>query len=152
MGDIILFLTLLLLTYTTGTILEKNHYKKIKERELRLVKHPIISYGSKNFTPEKPVRKVELVTGEVVISGDYFKFIVAVLKNFFGGRLKTFESILDRGRREAILRMREKAINADIIVNTKVESVMLNDISRNNTIPQCAIIAYGTAITYAKSK
>ena len=103
----------------------------------------------KKWTSKKKVKSAELVTGEVVISGDYFKNFVAALKNFFGGRLTTFESVLDRGRREAILRMREKAKGANLIVNTRIESVMLNDIySGQGGVPQCAIIAYGTAITY----
>ena len=93
-----------------------------------------------------------MVTGEVVISGDYFKNFVAGLKNFFGGRLTSLESIMDRGRREALLRMREKAGNASIIVNARIETVLLNNIYIPNSVPQCAIIAYGTAITYDNKK
>ena len=147
--DIILPLVMLLLTYITGSIIEKRHFKKIKQREIALIRKPIVSYGVKKWTSKKKVKSAELVTGEVVISGDYFKNFVAALKNFFGGRLTTFESVLDRGRREAILRMREKAKGANLIVNTRIESVMLNDIySGQGGVPQCAIIAYGTAITY----
>ena len=116
------------------------------------IKKPIINYGAKRFKTNKPVKKVELVTGEVVISGDYFKNFVAGLKNLFGGRLTSFESVLDRGRREAILRMREKAGNASIIVNARIETILLNNIYTPNSVPQCAIIAYGTAITYDNKK
>jgi len=147
--DIILPLLMLLLTYITGSIIEKRHFKKIKQREIALIRKPIVSYGVKKWTSKKKVKSAELVTGEVVISGDYFKNFVAALKNFFGGRLTTFESVLDRGRREAILRMREKAKGANLIVNTRIESVMLNDLySGQGGVPQCAIIPYGTAITY----
>ena len=140
---------MLLLAYITGSIIEKRHFKKIKQREIALIRKPIVSYGVKKWTSKKKVKSAELVTGEVVISGDYFKNFVAALKNFFGGRLTTFESVLDRGRREAILRMREKAKGANLIVNTRIESVMLNDLySGQGGVPQCAIIAYGTAITY----
>ncbi len=66
-----------------------------------------------------------------------------------GGRLTPYESIMDRARREAILRMREKVQNADIIVNVRIESCMLNE-NISGCLPQCAIIAYGTAITYDK--
>ena len=97
---------------------------------------------------KQKIKKIELVTGECVISGDYFKNFVASLKNLFGGRLTTFESVIDRGRREAILRMREKARGANFIVNARIESVMINDTYGQETVPQCAIIAYGTAITY----
>ena len=147
--DLILIITLLVITFCTGSYLEKRHFKKIKQREIALIRKPIVSYGIKKWNSSRKVKSVELVTGEVVISGDYFKNFVAGIKNFFGGRLTTFESILDRGRREAILRMREKARGANLIVNTRIESVMLNDIyAGQDSIPQCAIIAYGTAITY----
>lgn len=139
---------LLFVTYLTGSIIEKNYFNKIKKREKALVRKPIVSYGIKKWDNSRKVRNVELVTGEVVIAGDYFKNFVASIKNFFGGRLTSFESILDRGRREAILRMREKAINANCIVNARIEMVILNENSGKDAVPQCAIIAYGTAITY----
>ena len=151
MGDILLILILLGFTYMTGTIIEKKHFEKIKKREIALIKKPIINFGAKTWDTKRKVKRIELVTGECVISGDYFKNFVASLKNFFGGRLTTFESILDRGRREAILRMREKAHRqgANFIINARIESIMLNDrYSNQDTVPQCAIIAYGTAVTY----
>lgn len=149
MSDIIILLLTLIITYTTGSIIEKKHFKKIKQREIALIRKPIVSYGIKKWTSSKKVKSAELVTGEVVISGDYFKAFAASLKNMFGGRLTTYESVLDRGRREAILRMREKARGASLIVNARIESVMLNDLYTNQgSVPQCAIIAYGTAITY----
>lgn len=150
MNDILTILIVLGFTYITGRIIEKNHYKKIKQREIALFKQPNINFSAKNWKIDKKVKKVELVTGEVVISGDYFKNFVASLKNIFGGRLTTFESVLDRGRREAILRMREKAKYANFIINTRIESVMLNNVYSKESVPQCAIIAYGTAITYEK--
>ena len=150
MEDILFIIVLLAFTYATGCIIEKNHYKKIKQREIALFRQPNITFSAKDWKIDKRVRKVELVTGEVVISGDYFKNFVANLKNIFGGRLTTFESVLDRGRREEILRMSEKARYANYIINTRIESVMLNDTYSKDSVPQCAIIAYGTAITYEK--
>ena len=148
MGEILILLIIVGVTYVTGTIIEKRHYKDIIKREIALIKKPIINAGAKTWNSKKKIKKIELVTGEVVISGDYFKNFAATLKSFFGGRLTSFESILDRGRREAIIRMRENAKDANFIINAKIESVMINDYYTNNSVPQCAIIAYGTAITY----
>jgi len=146
--EFILIILLIILTYFTGSVIEKRHFRNIIKREKALIRKPVISYKKKTLPKNKRIKKVELVTGETVISGDYFKNFAAGLKNFFGGRLTSFESVIDRGRREAILRMREKAKNASIIINTKVETVMLNDIYMSQSVPQCAIIAYGTAVTY----
>lgn len=151
MTDLLYIFIVLTITYITGSIIEKNHYRKIQQREIALFRQPCISFGSKGWSINKKIKKVELVTGECVISGDYFKSFIAGLKSIFGGRLTSLESVIDRGRREAIIRMREKARFASCIVNTRIESVILNDIyDSKNAVPQCAIIAYGTAITYEK--
>lgn len=151
MGDLIFLLVTLGITFAIGSIIEKKHFENIKKREIALFRLPTISFGAKSWKPNKKVKKVELVTGEAVISGDYFKNFVASLKNIFGGRLTTLESVLDRGRREAVLRMREKARGANFIINARIESVMLNETyNSKESVPQCAIIAYGTAITYEK--
>lgn len=151
MLDIIVILITLAITYGIGSCIEKRHFKKIQQREIALIKKPIISYGAKKWTTKRPIKKMEMVTGEVVISGDYFKNFVAGIKNLFGGRLTPFESIMDRARREALLRMREKAKNAHIIVNARIEAIMLDNdcVKKGNAIPKCAVIAYGTAVTYA---
>ena len=148
MENLIITLILLIITYTTGNIIEKKHYKKIKRREIALLRNPIVSFGAKKWTTKRPIKSIEFVSGEAVISGDYFKNFIAGIKNFFGGKLTPFESVMDRARREALLRMREKAINANIIVNARVEAIMLNHSTRKNSVPKCAIIAYGTAVTY----
>ena len=148
--QILTVLFLLTLTYCTGRIIEKKHFKEIQQREIALIKKPIITFGAKKWSTKRPIRDIRLVTGEVVIAGDYFKTFVADLKNIFGGRLTTFESIMDRARREALLRMREKARGANIIVNTRIETVMLNNVEVKAEPVKCAIIAYGTAVTYEK--
>ena len=150
MSNIIILLIILAVTYCTGRMIEKKHFKEIQQREIALIKKPIISFGAKKWSTKRPIKDMRLVSGEVVIAGDYFKTFVADIKNFFGGRLTTFESIMDRARREALLRMREKARGANIIVNTRIETVMLNNIAVKADTVKCAVIAYGTAVTYDK--
>ena len=144
---IITFLTLLV-AFTTGTLIEKAHYKKLKKKEIELIRLPAVSFGTKHYKINKPVREVKLVCGEAVIAGDYFKNYVADLKNFFGGRLTSLESIMDRARREAIVRMKEQAKGSDIIINVRLESSMMNHVDMKNSVTKCAVYAYGTAITY----
>lgn len=149
MLDLIIIITFLAITYLTGRYIEKNHYKKIKQREIALIRKPIISFGAKRWTTERKIKDIKMVTGEAVIAGDYFKAFTAGIKQKFGGNLSTYESVIDRARREALIRMREKATKADIIVNVRLESILLNqNYIQYNIPPQCAIIAYGTAVTY----
>lgn len=149
--DLLILIIALVLTFTTGSIIEKNHFKKIKAREKALLRQPLVSFDKKSYSHKKTVKKVEMVTGEVVISGDYFKSFISAFRNIIGGRMVSYEALMERARREALLRMREKARGANIIVNTKIESTMINNPNDpQNTLPQVAVIAYGTAITYGQ--
>ncbi len=146
--DLLLFFLLLVLTFCSGSIIEKNHFKKIIKREKALLRSPMVNFGVKKWSSKRKVIDTKLVYGEAVISADYFKCFVAGLKNLFGGRMTSFESVMDRARREAILRMRESAIGSHLILNVKVESIMINDPKNPQSVPQCAVMAYGTAVTY----
>jgi uncharacterized protein YbjQ (UPF0145 family) len=89
-----------------------------------------------------------MVYGHVVISIDYFKRFLAGLRNIFGGEVSSYETILDRARREAILRMKEAAKEADIIINLRIETSTIAKSSKNQ-VGCSEVLAYGTAITFA---
>ncbi len=146
--DLILIITALVVCYITGSAIEKIHYKKIKEREVSLYKAPCLTYG-KSFSRNPKVKDAFLVTGSVVIGCDYFKSFLASLKNLFGGNVSAYESVLDRGRREALLRMRELARTkqANAVINVKIETVMLDPLGTSQN-PKVSVTAYGTAIKY----
>lgn len=150
MGDLIALLIsaiLLIIAYFTGSIIEKKHFENIRAREIKLMKLPHTSIGKRLISNKKPVKKVKLVTGCAVIASDHFKEFVSGFKTFFGGRMTSYESIIDRARREAILRMRESAVDSSIIINMKLETTILSD-SLQKQPAQVAVMAYGTAITY----
>ena len=107
-------------------------------------------FSKKTVNPAR-VASAQLVSGSVVVACDNFKAFVAGLKNFFGGNVSAYETVLDRGRREALLRMREYAValKADVVINTKIETVVLDPLGASQN-PKVSIIAYGTAIKYVK--
>jgi uncharacterized protein YbjQ (UPF0145 family) len=146
--DALIVITCLIVCYFTGSIIEKNHYKKIKQREVALYKAPCLTYG-KSFSKSSKVKKCSLVSSSVVIGCDYFKSFLAGLRNIFGGNVSAYESVLDRGRREALLRMREYAlaIKANAVINVKIETVMLDPLGTKQN-PKVCVTAYGTAIEY----
>jgi uncharacterized protein YbjQ (UPF0145 family) len=92
------------------------------------------------------MQQSNLVDGSVVISVDYFKRFMANLKNIFGGRVTSYESLLDRARREAILRLKEKAHQqgSKMIINLKLETASISQ-GRGNTIGSVEVLAYATA-------
>ncbi len=131
-----------------GTILENKHYVSIKEREKASLQLPVITLS--NHEQDRELQKAYLVTGSVVISVDYFKRFLAALRNIFGGRVMAYESLVDRARREAILRMKEKCPSADIIINLRIETSTISKQGRSGqkSVGCVEAIAYGTAIQY----
>ena len=73
-----------------------------------------------------------LVSGEAVVASDTFKTWVFGLKNIVGGESKTFTRLFDRARREALLRMKERAreLGCDAVCNVRFDSA---DIGGNAT-------------------
>jgi len=142
MFNLILFGVLLLFGYVFGTIIEKKHYSSIREREEQFRTLPTIML--KKPLNSENIREVKLVNGNVVISVDFFKKFVASLINLFGGNITAYETLIDRARREAILRMKEEAQSAEEIINIRIET---SSISKNTkSIGAIEVLAYGTAI------
>ena len=65
-----------------------------------------------------------LVSGEAVVASDTFKSWVFGFKNIVGGESKTFTRLFDRARREALLRMKERAreLGCDAVCNVRFDS------------------------------
>ncbi len=132
-------LTLLVIGFTVGRAREKKHYASLIERERNLLtKLPYRSDVPKDLSDAK---ETFLLASSIVIASDYFKNFVANIRNFFGGRLTSHESLLDRARREALCRVREKALarGANELVNVRIETVFLDQLG-------IEVSAYGTAI------
>lgn len=148
--DLIIAIIGLIICMFTGSFVEKRHYKSIRNRELKLYKQPYISFA-KSIGTNKPVEKSFLVSSSVVIGCDHFKAFLAEMKGIFGGNVSAYETVLDRGRREAILRVRENAKKnrADVVLNLKIETVMLDPLGTSQH-PKVCVTAYGTAIRYAR--
>ena len=90
-----------------------------------------------------------LVYGSTVVSVDYFKRFLAGLRALVGGRIVSYEALLDRARREAILRMKESAIKGgyNAVVNVRLETSRLANSSRNGQgTAGVEILAFGTAV------
>ena len=89
-----------------------------------------------------------LVHGCVVISVDYFKRIGAIVSAIFGGRLYAYESLMERGRREAVIRMQEaaQADGADAVINVRIETSAIANGTGDKQVAGIEVLAYGTAV------
>ena len=143
--DLIIFVTLLTVGYVVGQWLEKKHFKSIIEREERYRK--LLTFNERFPPKQLKAVDVELVGGNVVISIDYFKRIAAGLRGLIGGRVTAYETLVERARREAILRMKESAHKkgASMIINVRLETASISK-GRKQQIGSVEVYAYGTAI------
>ena len=145
MIELIITLVLLMLGYGFGRWLEGRHYRSIIAREGALNNIPAVTAK----TPDASLnpRQTELVSGNVVISVDYFKRFLAGLRLLIGGRLSSYETLVDRARRESILRMKEQAkdLGASLVFNVKLETSSITK-GRKNQVGSVEVLAYGTAL------
>ena len=141
-------LFLLLLAYFLGSQLESNHYKSVREREEATKDMVVINFP--RFPFEVEIERADLVMGSVVVSHDYFKRFLAQLRIIVGGRIKAYEPLLARARREAVLRMKEQALarGHHTVVNIRLETSRLANSQRGGKgTAGVEMLAYGTALT-----
>lgn len=144
MIELAIFATLMVVGFVSGRIAESRHFKRLEAGEAALAGVTLTSTRSFDYTE---CARTGLVSGSVVVANDYFKSVVAGLKMIFGGRLRSYESMLERARREAVLRMRRAAQDAGYhaVVNVRLEFTTIQ--GRNPRKPgSFELIAYGTGI------
>jgi uncharacterized protein YbjQ (UPF0145 family) len=140
---------LVIIGYFFGSLDQKSHYRSIEQREAQY--RDILVFNEKQPPQEFAGQQFALVCGSVVMGSDFFRQFIAGLKAIFGGRLTSFEAMLDRGRREAILRMKAEArrLGAQAVFNVRLETSTLsyshNEGNRKAGLACVELVAYGTA-------
>lgn len=141
---------LVVLAYFTGSAVERRHYRSIRLRERRGRSFPLLTF--REVPPGLVVTDSTLVTGSVVISLDHFKRFVARLRNLVGGRVAAYETLLDRGRREAVLRLQEAAFESGhrAVINLRIEVFPVSGSEEGPGAGGIEVLAYGTALRLAR--
>lgn len=137
---------LVVVGFFSGSIFEKRHYASIERREKEL--RPIPVTNVREFDTAREIVASRLVMGSVVISVDAFKSMVGGLQSFFGGRVSSYETLVDRARREAVLRMMDEATGAHVLVNLRIETSAVGD--PGESASSIEAVAYATAVEYRK--
>ncbi len=134
---------LIILGFATGKYIEKRHLRRLAQKETAL--RGIDVCNLRKFPVELRFQKTFLVTGSVVIATDYFKVFAAGLRKLFGGEMRTYRSLMERARREAVTRMLEaaKEDGADSIWNVRFESLTIHGKKKAGGVE---ILVYGTAV------
>ena len=146
MVELVIFITLLALGYGFGKYAEHRHYLDIKRREAMWTHVPALT--TEQSISDLPVVDSGLVASSVVVSIDYYKRMLSGFRMFFGGELRSYASLIDRGRREALLRMREQAPDADAFLNVRLETSSISK-GQKDRVAAVEVMAFATAIKYA---
>ena len=98
-----------------------------------------------DYIPGKELEVLEIVKGNVVMSKNMGKDIMAGLKTLVGGEIVGYTEMLNQARQIAVKRMVDEAekLGADAVINVRYAS---------SSVMQGAaeIIAYGTAVKYSE--
>ena len=96
-----------------------------------------------NIEGKKVVKYIGLVTGETIIGANFFKDILAGLRDFVGGRAGSYEQVLREAKNTAVNEMQQYAAamgaNAIIGVDLDYETV-------GNGGSMLMVTASGTAV------
>ena len=136
--QIVIFAILFSVGFGFGRYNERKHLQYLDEQEQRLA---YIRVNNSRFI--KSTFPGHMISSNVVISHDYFKYAIANVQNMLGGRLTSYESVVERARREAIVRLKleAKKIGADQIMGIRLSTTELG--MQGGMVE---VFAYGTAI------
>ena len=138
-------LFLVLIGMIIGKGIELHHFRRLDERE-EDYKDMVVT-NLKTIPPQLENSQPFLVMGSAVIATDYFKVFVAGLRTLFGGEMKSYVTLMDRARREAMLRMLQQAKEqgARVVWNVRYETTCTGGQQRKKP-GGVEILAYGTAL------
>ena len=141
---------LLAVTYVTGSVIERRHYREIRSRESRWARLPAVNF--RRVPPAWQVLDSGLVAGSVVVSVDHFKRFLASLRAIVGGRVTSYESLLDRARREALLRLKKEAMDRGYhaVLNVRLETSSVSKTRGNKGTAGVEVLAFGTGLKLAR--
>ena len=148
---VVIGLLALVILFSYLTARDQAHFEIIKKREFELLYFPIhtLEYDP-NVGTMLTIRAQHsfLVSSSIAISANAFMVFIANIIAIFGGNISFYESLLDRSRRETILRLKEDAIakGAHEILNLRFEYTS-GVMSRENN-RYIEVLAYGTAIIH----
>ena len=95
-----------------------------------------------------------LVMSSISVGPSWWQMLTGGWKNFFGGKIESYDKMLGYGRRKVLHDMRVQALNQgfDEIINVRVETAMITKKSKaDDKTAAYEFIAYGTAIKYVRS-
>jgi len=142
-------LLMLILGFVAGTIAEKRHFASLDAREN--VNRQMLQTQSKIFLqPTAGGKTPTLIHSETVVASDYFKNWLSGFRKFFGGEMKSYYTLMERGRRETLAKLIEqaRAMGYNAVCNVRIEPADINGAATNPKKKSVMICVIATATAY----
>ena len=120
---------------------ERRHIRSMSAREIPLQSISINTF--KHHPPCEP-ETCTLLIGSVVVAHDYFRTLIITIRRLIGGNIKPYERLVQRGRREALIRLKEEADlrGIDKLINIRFSTTSIS----GRFLHAIEMVAYGTGI------
>ncbi len=140
---------LILLGLTVGKVTERRHFARLDRAEFAykdVLTSTVRTYPGGADAGLPPV----MVAANVVISADYLMSLLAAIRKIIGGRVRSYERVMERARREATVRiLREAQLQGyDAVCNIRLETTDLigsRNKNKKKATAMASVYAYGTA-------
>ncbi len=160
MGDVLIqFLQLaiplgfVLLGLIVGQAVERAHFRQLSRRE-EAVAHMLVT-DVKTFPGGVTARRSpEMIVNQAVIATDYLKSFLAGLRKILGGELTSYLSLMERARREALLRVLEEAREKgyDAVCNVRLDTADIGGAATARGVVMVAVMVSATAYCRAQTE
>lgn len=129
-----------------GTIAEKRHFKRLDVQEAEYAHIPVTDVRTYLYPVDTQVQPV-MVLSTVVVATDYFKTFLAQIRKIFGGELRSYRSLMERARREGVVRLKQQAIQhqCNAICNVRIDTADIGGATRKKGAAMVGVIVTGTA-------
>lgn len=144
--ELIIFGFFLGLGLFVGGYTERRHIRSLDERE---ASHRDIFVTQLKSFPEAVVGPTPpaFFVGEVVIATDYLKTFLTSIRKIFGGEMRSYQTLLTRARREALLRVVEQAHRGgyNAVCNVRFDGLDVGGNSKGRRAAMVTMMASATA-------
>lgn len=131
-----------------GAFVQHHHLKDLDMLEKEYAYLPMNNHNKPLRGGFRP-KYIEVISASCVIGPSAYNLLMRIPKMIFGGEVADYAKVAQRARREALIRLKKKAHDADEIINVKIDTVPMH-VTDSNEEPVYAIgvLAYGTALYY----
>lgn len=126
--------------WLVATLLERRHNTRMTEREKLLADVRVCTTKQAGPAAQEGI----MIMGSVVIAHDFFRTLIIQFRKLIGGNIKPYERLVNRGRREAFIRLREEAVlrGFDRVINVRFDSAHVS----GRFLSAVEMVVYGTGI------